>query len=103
MTIEDFFGAVGVIVLAVAVGCALWALVSWVAGFCRILYYDGKMVYLHSRMRRKLTALNGEYVSRWLINYSLMHGFISGNFTAWEWNEFFARKMKEEQSKYNDK
>ena len=61
-TIEDFFGAVGVIALSVPVGCALWALVSWVAGFCKILYYDGRMAYLHSRMHRWLAAQSGDYV-----------------------------------------
>ena len=64
-----------------------------VAGFCKILYYDGKRAYLHSRMKRKLTALNGEHVSRWLINYSAAHGFKNGNFTAREWNEYFSREI----------
>ena len=103
MTIDDFFGAVGVIALSVYVGCALWALVSWVAGFCRVLYYDGKMAYLHSRLHRHLIAKNGVYVSNWLMNYSAAHGFINGNFTAREWHEYFVRKMKEEQCMENDK
>ncbi len=93
MTIEDFFGAVGVSALSVSVGCTLWALVSWVAGFCKILYYDGRMAYLHSRMHRHLIARNGEHVSRWLINYSLTHGFINKDFNAWQWNEYFSREI----------
>ena len=93
MTIDDFFGAVGVIALSVSVGCALWALVSWVAGFCRTLYYDGKMVYLHSRLHRELTSMTGEYVSRWLIDYSQTHGFINKDFNAWQWNEYFSREI----------
>lgn len=92
-TMDYFFAGVGFVTVGVVAVCAACALGSWVAGFCKLLYSHGKITYLHSRMHRHLIAMNGEYVSRWLINYSAAHGFKNGNFTAREWNEYFSGEI----------
>lgn len=92
-TMDYFFAGVGFVTVGVVAVCAACALGSWAAGFCKLLYSHGKITYLHSRMRRKLTALNGEYVSRWLTDYSLTHGFINKDFNAWQWNEYFSKEI----------
>lgn len=91
---NNFFFWIGVGVAAIAPLALLIIAAAWIFSYCKAVVYHAERVYHKSRLRKRMTAKEGFYVSLWLINYNEGHGFGRGKFTAMDWNNYFSKRLK---------